>query len=64
MLYMAGIRLFMHLTVARHISTVGANITCLMVCAMATVVAAELFHRLVDYPSRVLAHMVFDWIRT
>ena len=36
---------------------------CFIACLAATAVFAELFHSLVDEPSKALAHCVFDWLR-
>jgi len=61
--YSAGIKIHQHLTVGRGVPDTGATAVCLLVCLPTTVVFAELFYRLVDWPSQILAHIVFDWIR-
>lgn len=53
----------MHLSIKRNMSVEGSRSVCLLVCVAITAFGAELFHRLVDSPSKALAHIVFDWIR-
>ncbi|KAI9839457.1 MAG: hypothetical protein M1819_002082 [Sarea resinae] len=62
-IYTAGIKLFMHLNVEKHLSHPASNVVTLIVCLITTVVGAEVFHRLIDYPSQLLAHKFFDWIQ-
>lgn len=61
--YTMGIKLFLYLNQDKTILFPGAVSICLAVCVVASGVAAEVFYRLVDYPSRILAHVLFDWIR-
>ena len=61
--YTAGIKLFLHLTAMKGWSQASATGISLLVCLSATVVIAELFYRLVDYPCRAMSYRVFDWIR-
>lgn len=63
MIYTIGIRLFMHLSVEKHVQFGGAVIACLVSCLAASAVGAEIFYRVLDYPSMALAHKLFDWIR-
>lgn len=62
-IYTAGIKLFMHLSIEKSLSVEAARVVCLIVCAIMVIVGAEMFHRLVDLPSRKLAFSVYDWIR-
>ncbi len=62
-IYTAGIKLFMHLSIERNMSVEGSRLVCLLVCVAIVAFGAELFHRLVDCPSKAFAHIVFDWIR-
>lgn len=62
-IYTAGIKLFMHLSIEKNLSVEAARVVCLFVCAIIVIIGAEVFHRLVDLPSKKLAFTVFDWIR-
>lgn len=62
MVYVVGIRLFMHLRYQRHVSFPGTVITTLITCLAVVVAAAEAFYRLVERPSKLLAHMAYEWI--
>lgn len=62
-IYTAGIKLFMHLSIEKKLSIEASRVVCLIVCVTSVILGAELFHRLVDTPSRKLAYLVFDWIR-
>ena len=62
-IYTCGIRLFMHIQTTSTTSVEATVVACFFACVPATAVFAELFHRLVDYPSQIFAHYVFDWIR-
>lgn len=53
----------MHLSTKRNVSVEGSRLVCLLVCVATVAFGAEVFYRLVDYPSKALAHIVFDWIR-
>lgn len=62
--YTAGIKLFLLLHLDKHhLSFPAASTICLIVSLLILVPGAELFHRVVDYPSRLLAYKMFDWIR-
>lgn len=62
-IYTVGIRLFMHLSVEKHAQFGGAVIACLISTLAVSAVSAEIFYRVLDYPSMALAHKLFDWIR-
>ncbi|KAL6715407.1 hypothetical protein ACLMJK_006368 [Lecanora helva] len=62
-IYSAGIKLFMRLSLENNVSVEGSRVICLVVCLVAAAAAAEIFYWLVDLPSQLLAHVVFDWIR-
>ena len=63
MIYTLGIILYMHLSTNRGMSTVPRMAICLLVSVTATVLGAEVFYRVIDHPSQVLAMRAFDWIR-
>ena len=52
----------MYLSAQGNLSIGAIRSVCLVVCVPAVVLGAELFYRLVDYPSRLLARNFFDWI--
>ncbi|KAJ9293492.1 hypothetical protein DTO271G3_7757 [Paecilomyces variotii] len=62
-IYTAGIKLFVHLNQEKRWPSEGSVFTVFIVCLAAVVPIAELFYRLVEYPSRALAYRLFDWIR-
>lgn len=62
-LYTIGIKIYTRLSQEDNISFPVAVTTCLVVCIPVVAISAEIFYRLVDYPSQVLARVVFDWIR-
>ncbi|KAK4697076.1 hypothetical protein P7C71_g947, partial [Lecanoromycetidae sp. Uapishka_2] len=62
-IYTVGIKLFLSLTNERHLSNVTATGVCFIVCTIVTALSAEIFQRLVDYPSQLMARWMFDWIR-
>lgn len=62
--YTAGIKLVLVLHVNQHhLSYPVASTIAALVCLFALVPSAEIFHRAVDHPSRMLAYWAFDWIR-
>ncbi|KAI9679944.1 MAG: hypothetical protein M1817_004959 [Caeruleum heppii] len=61
-IYTAGIKLFSHLAIERNMSASSATALCLVTCIPTTALGAEIFYRLVDRPSQILAHVVFEWI--
>ncbi|KAF2810384.1 uncharacterized protein BDZ99DRAFT_416727 [Mytilinidion resinicola] len=63
-IYTAGIKMFAELHFAHSIAFSASTFLCLVVCIPLVALTTEVFYRLVDYPSTVLAHLVFDWIRT
>jgi peptidoglycan/LPS O-acetylase OafA/YrhL len=63
-IYTAGIKLYMHLTLSKEKSAVAATTACLFVCLPVTIIGGEIFHRLVDQPSQRLAHAVWEWLRS
>lgn len=63
-IYTIGIKLFVHVTMDQGWSFSAATTVGLLACVSATALAAELFYRVVDYPSTVVPHLVFDWLRT
>lgn len=62
-IYTLGINLYMHLSIDKGMSTVPTRVLCLLVSVVITVLGAEVFYRVVDYPSQVLAKRGFNWIR-
>jgi hypothetical protein len=63
-IYTVGIKLFLALHVNTHrVSFPVAVMLAFVVCLGVTVPGAEIFHRVVDRPSKVLAHVLFDWVR-
>ena len=53
----------MHIQATDSTSVAGAVAACFFMCLPLTIVAAEIFYRLVDCPSQAFARLVFDWIR-
>ncbi|KAI9700104.1 MAG: hypothetical protein M1836_002638 [Candelina mexicana] len=67
-IYTAGIKLYLHLALpipgSQYTPTDPVKVgVCFIVLLPMIALGAEIFHRLVDHPSKVLAHMAFDWIR-
>ncbi|CAF9928121.1 hypothetical protein IMSHALPRED_007391 [Imshaugia aleurites] len=62
-IYTVGIKLYMNLSMQKSFSVRASRSICLVVCVATTVLGAEVFHRLVEYPSQVFARVFFDWIR-
>lgn len=61
-IYTAGIKLFLHLRVDKNWPEGGCNILCLAVCLFTVVPGAEIFYRVVDYPSQVLARVAWNFM--
>ena len=53
----------MCLSAQDNLSVEAIRSVCLVVCVPAVVLGAEIFYRLVDYPSRLLARNFYDWIQ-
>ena len=62
-IYTAGIKYYTYLSTQKGLSVEAARSVCLLVCVAAVVVGAEIFHHLVDKPSKLLARILFDWVR-
>ncbi|KAI9642475.1 hypothetical protein NHQ30_009280 [Ciborinia camelliae] len=62
-IYTVGIKLFTHLTEARNASFEAATTACFFVCLLTVIPSAEIFYRLIDFPSQAFARATFDWIR-
>ncbi|KAK5257322.1 hypothetical protein LTR16_000991 [Cryomyces antarcticus] len=62
-IYTAGIKLWLHLHNTQACSDGTAVLICLVVSLAGVALGAEVFYRLVDTPSRLLAHRMFHWIR-
>lgn len=62
MIYIVGIRVFMHLRYKKDMSFPGSTIVTLITCLAVVIPAAEAFHWLVEKPSKLLAHKSFEWI--
>ena len=63
-IYTAGIKFYTYLATQKGLSVEAARSVCLLVCVAAVVLGAEIFHHIVAKPSKLLARIVFDWIRT
>ncbi|KAF2090791.1 hypothetical protein K490DRAFT_71121 [Saccharata proteae CBS 121410] len=61
-IYTAGIKLFLHLS-SQNASFSGSVVACLVTTLAATAVGAELFYRLVDYPSQALARRTWAYFK-
>jgi hypothetical protein len=62
-IYTLGIKFFVYLH-RKGWSDTGATLLCLPVCLGAVIPSAEIFFRLVELPSQILAKESFEWIRT
>ncbi|THV55375.1 hypothetical protein BGAL_0009g00250 [Botrytis galanthina] len=62
-IYSVGIKLFTHLTETRNASFEAATTACFFVCLLTVIPSAEIFYRLIDFPSQAFARVTFDWIR-
>ncbi|KAL1970097.1 hypothetical protein VTN77DRAFT_6502 [Rasamsonia byssochlamydoides] len=61
MIYIVGIRVFTQLR-REGLSFAGSTVVTLITCLAVTIPAAEAFYRLVELPSKVLAHRFYDFI--
>ncbi|CAD6446011.1 3bed0e88-8054-45c9-a6e9-f2044d4c8bd1 [Sclerotinia trifoliorum] len=61
--YTVGIKLFAHLTETRNASFEAAATGCFFVCLVTVIPSAEIFYRLIDFPSQAFARVTFDWIK-
>lgn len=59
-IYTAGIKVFTQTRQYDGANFPSSTIAALVTCLVATIPAAELFYRLVELPSKVLAHRFFD----
>ena len=62
--YTAGIKFYIYLSMQKGLSVEAARLLCLLICIAAVVLGAEIFHHLVVKPSKRLAQILFDWVRT
>jgi len=62
--YTAGIKLWLNLTDTHGLAVAAANVVCLIVCFLATIVFGEIFYNLIDKPSVWLARSAFTWIKS
>ncbi|KAB8298717.1 hypothetical protein EYC80_000892 [Monilinia laxa] len=62
-IYTVGIKLFVHLTETRNAPFEGAATGCFFVCLLTVIPSAEIFYRLIDFPSQAFARATFDWIK-
>lgn len=61
MIYLVGIKVFTQLR-HNHISFPGSVTVTLITCLVVIVPLAELFYRLVEQPSKLLAHKFYNFI--
>jgi peptidoglycan/LPS O-acetylase OafA/YrhL len=61
MIYLVGIRLFSSMR-THHNSFPGSVLVTLITCLVIIVPLAELFYRLVQQPSRQVAHRIYDFV--
>ena len=59
-IYTLGIKLYGTLHIANHNAAIAV---CFFVCLAASAVWAEVFYRVVEVPSHVFSHVVFEWIK-
>lgn len=59
-IYGVGIRLYT--TLIGHLASETVVGVCFLVCAIASGLVAESFHRVIDQPSRVVPHVMFRWL--
>ena len=62
MIYLVGIKVFTKLHLDNGVSFPGSTIVALITCLIVIIPLAELFHRLVQEPSKLLAHKFYDFI--
>lgn len=62
MIYVVGIKVFTRLRTHHHTKAAfpGVTFATLVTCLAVTIPAAELFYRLVELPSKSVAHRFFD----
>lgn len=61
MMYLVGITVFTQLRDQNN-SFTGSVMVTFITCLVVTIPLAELFHRLVETPSKLLAHKFYDFI--
>jgi predicted neutral ceramidase superfamily lipid hydrolase len=59
-IYTLGIKLYQVLYIDNN---VAAIVVCFFVTLAASAGGAEIFYRIVDVPSHVSSHLLFDWMR-
>jgi peptidoglycan/LPS O-acetylase OafA/YrhL len=62
MIYVVGIRVFAQLHHVDGVDFPAATVVTLITCLAVVVPAAELFHRVVEVPSKIFAHKFYDFI--
>jgi peptidoglycan/LPS O-acetylase OafA/YrhL len=62
LIYVVGIKVFSQLHHEDNISFLGSAMATLITCLAVVVPAAEMFHRVVEVPSKIFAHKFFDFI--
>jgi hypothetical protein len=60
-IYTVGIKLYTHISAAGGNNAVG-GLVCFVVCAPLVAIAGEVFYRLVDLPSVVVARGFWAWM--
>ncbi|OAL42977.1 hypothetical protein IQ07DRAFT_525281, partial [Pyrenochaeta sp. DS3sAY3a] len=59
-IYTLGIKMYHSLHISNNVAVVAS---CFFATLAATIGSAEVFYRVIEIPSHVLSHLVFDWIR-
>ena len=62
LIYLVGIKVFRSLHHDNATSFSGSVIATLITCLVVVVPTAEVFHRVVEVPSKLLSHKFFDFI--
>lgn len=62
LIYIVGIRVFTKLHHDDGIDFRGSTMVTFITCLAVVVPAAEIFHRVVEVPSKVFAHTFYDFI--
>lgn len=62
-IYTLGLRLYVHMVDEKNMSVGGAKAAVFFVCLPVTLIAAEIFHRLIDQPSKVFGWWFYTWTR-
>ena len=62
MIYLVGIKVFTELHHYRSVSFAGSVMVTLITSLVVVVPVAEIFHRTVELPSKVLAHKFYDFV--